>query len=98
MNFDPETLSYSSIGNLSPAFAPVPLYLAPTQLSSASHSPYLGIPTPQSGGAGFSYGTREWGAMPSPGFPPPQAYQEGDMYGHGMGASRGFVPAATVWT
>ncbi|KAF2764131.1 hypothetical protein EJ03DRAFT_40569 [Teratosphaeria nubilosa] len=63
---DPDTFTYTSIGNLSPAFTPsTPHYSMPP--ASTAGSSYLEVPPAQ---ASFSYGTQSWGAMPSPGFPP----------------------------
>lgn len=99
MNISPETWSYVSNGNLSPAFAPSPLHYGSSQSASASQSPFLEVPMPQ---AGFSYGMQSWGVAPSPGFPS-QNYnsQEEQMYGYmqPMGGFRGgFVPPAPIWT
>ncbi|EME48092.1 hypothetical protein DOTSEDRAFT_69884 [Dothistroma septosporum NZE10] len=89
MGVSPETLNYTSIGNLSPAFAPSLLHTtaARTAQPQTSHASYLEVPTSQ---AGFSYGTQSWGAMPSPGFPP-QAYtaQDEQLYGYSVGGFRG---------
>ncbi|CAK4030053.1 related to UPC2 Regulatory involved in control of sterol uptake [Lecanosticta acicola] len=95
LHLSPETLSYTSIGNLSPAFAPSPLHSQGGQLAS-SQSSYLEVPTTQSG---FTYGTQSWGAMPSPGFPP-LASQDDQLYGgYSLGGFRGgFVTPAPVWT
>lgn len=99
----PETFNYTSIGNLSPAFAPSPLHSTAVQparpaQAQTSHASYLEVPTTQSG---FSYGTQSWGAMPSPGFPP-QAYttQDEQLYGYSLGGFRGdgFVTPAPIWT
>ena len=100
---NPDTLSYTTIGNLSPAFAPSTPAHYSSQTNSAAQSPFLEVPIPTH--PGFGYGTSSWGAMPSPGFPP-QVYttQEEQMYGYGMsamslGAFRsGFVSPASVWT
>lgn len=95
LNVDPETLNYTSIGNLSPAFAPSALHVSQP---AASHTSYLEVPNAQSG---FSYGTQSWGAMPSPGFPP-QSYstQDDQLYEYSLGGFRGgFVPPpAPIWT
>jgi hypothetical protein len=93
---DPETLSYTSIGNISPAFTPTtPQYhMQPPPTSSSTPSAYLEVPSTQS----FAYGTQTWGAMPSPSFPPqqyPEPQGQMDLYG---GFRGGFVPAPTVWT
>jgi hypothetical protein len=98
ININPEALSYASIGNLSPAFVPSPLYHGTPQSASSSQSLFLEVPTSQSG---FSYGIQNWGMAPSPGFPA-QTYssQEDQMYGYvpsmGGGFRGGFV--APVWT
>ena len=98
VNINPETLSYTSVGNLSPAFAPSPLHYGTPQSSSSGHSPWLEVPTTHSG---FSYGTQSWG-VPSPGLSP-QGYspQIEQMYGYmsmGSGFRSGFVPSAPIWT
>lgn len=100
LGIDPETLSYTSIGNLSPAFTPSTPAYSIGQFSSSSSTPYLEVPMSQSS---FTYGTQSWGAMPSPGFPP-QAFtaQQEQMYDYGgmsTGEFRGgFVPQAPIWT
>ena len=98
VTISPETLSYTSIGNLSPAFAPSPLHSSTPQSASSSQSPWLEVPSTH---LGFSYGTQSWGLVPSPGFPA-QSYtpQEEQMYGYmSMGGFRGgFVPTAPIWT
>ena len=95
LNVNPETLSYTSIGNLSPAFAPSPLHSAGGHLSS-SQSSYLEVPVSQSG---FTYGTQSWGAIPSPGFPPLASQHDDQLYGYSLGGFRGgFVTPAPIWT
>ena len=97
INISPDTLSYASIGNMSPAFAPSPLHYTP-QSASTSYSPWLQVPSMH---AGFSYGTESWGAT-SPGFPA-HDMQEEQMYGYmsstlgGQHYRGGFVPTP-IWT
>ena len=95
-HINPDTWSYTSIGNLSPAFAPSPLHYTPHSTPS-SQSPWLEVPTPQSG---FGYGTQSWGSSPSPGFPADlQSTQDDQMYYLPVGSFRGgFVPPVSVWT
>lgn len=98
-----DTLNYSSMGNMSPAFAPAPLNYSTPSRSSTSSS-FLEVPGTQN--AGFTYGTQTWGAAPSPGFPP-QLYT-GDVssvYEYDDAASMagfqpqgGFVPPTPIWT
>jgi len=103
-NFNPDAINYTSMGNLSPAFAPsTPHYAASSASASASSSstPFLEVPTSQ-GLSGFGYGTSSWGAMSSPGFPP-QAYMEDaqlyDVSGLSLGGFRGgFVSPTPIWT
>ncbi|KAI6793294.1 hypothetical protein KC363_g4927 [Hortaea werneckii] len=83
----PEALSYNTIGNISPAFAPATPSYPMTQSSSSSSTPYLEVPGSQST---FSLGTQSWGAMPSPAFPPTMyTTQEEQLYG-GYGSIGGF--------
>ncbi|KAI7124005.1 hypothetical protein KC343_g18901 [Hortaea werneckii] len=83
----PEALSYTTIGNISPAFAPATPSYPMTQSSSSSSTPYLEVPGSQST---FSLGTQSWGAMPSPAFPPTMyTTQEEQLYG-GYGSIGGF--------
>lgn len=97
LSVNPDTLDYTSIGNLSPAFAPSPLHGTQTPTPS-SHASYLEVPAAQSG---FTYGTQSWG-VPSPGFPPQQfETQDEQLYGYSLGGFRGgFVAssAAPIWT
>lgn len=99
-NINPEVLGYTSMGNLSPAFVPSPLYHGTPQSASSTQSPFLEVPNPQSG---FSYGMQSWGMAPSPGLPA-QTYapQEDQMYGYVpsslSGFRGGFVPPAPIWT
>ncbi|SMQ47539.1 unnamed protein product [Zymoseptoria tritici ST99CH_1A5] len=70
------TLDYTSIGNMSPAFAPLALHqstgtsrptpVVPSSSTSSSSTAYLDIGDSHSG---FSLGTQNWGVAPSPGFP-----------------------------
>ena len=90
-----DTLSYASIGNISPAFAPSPLHYTP-QSSSGSQSPWLEVPSTHSG---FGFGTQTWGSAPSPALPT-LSLQDEQMYGYmsSMGGFRGgFVPTS-IWT
>ncbi|KAH9828227.1 Sterol uptake control protein 2 [Teratosphaeria destructans] len=90
---DPDTFTYPSVGNLSPAFTPsTPHYSMPP--TSAPGSSYLEVPPAQ---ASFSYGTQSWGAVPSPGLPS-QPFVTPDGTGvyrpMSMGGFRtGFVPS-----
>lgn len=101
LQFDLENASYG-MGNISPAFAPSPLHFQPPQLpSSGSHSPFLEVPSQRSSSyGGFGYNTSEWGAMPSPGFPPtPYNAQDEDVFGYDASLRSGFVAGPpTVWT
>lgn len=99
----PESLNYTTIGNLSPAFAPATPAYSMTQPSSSSSTPFLEVPGSQNS---FSWGTQSWGAIPSPALPPTMyTTQEEQMYG-GYGESMsiggfrdGFVPPpALIWT
>lgn len=96
---NPETLNYTSIGNLSPAFAPSPLHSSGVQAQAqATLTSYLEVPISQSG---FTYGTQSWGAMPSPGFPPQSfAGQDDQFYGYSLSSFRGggFVTPTAIWT
>ena len=103
----PETLSYTNIGNLSPAFAPSALDFTPshTPTASQSSSSFLEVPVSQSG---FTYGTQSWGSLPSPLFPPSiYTTQEEQIYGYGglptlsggfHQSHGGFVQPVTIWT
>ena len=66
--------TYTNPGNLSPAFTPAQIYLTPRSsiASTRRSSSYLEVPTPrmQQDAHGFTLNTSQWGAMPSPGFPP----------------------------
>lgn len=102
INISPEAFNYASVGNISPAFVPSPLYHGTPQSASSSQSPFLEVPTSQSG---FSYGMQGWGMAPSPGLPAQYPSQENQMYGYvpsmsgSMSGFRGgFVPPAPVWT
>jgi hypothetical protein len=88
-----ETLNYTTVGNMSPAFAHLPLQSSTTprqpptipssSLQSASSAAYLGVPTSQ---AGFSLGTQSWGMMPSPSLPPTDwAAQQAHAQAHSEG-------------
>jgi len=88
--FDPTTLNYTTIGNLSPAFAPS----TPHHITNPTSAPasYLEVPPSQ---PSFTLGTQSWGVMPSPGLPA-QAYhntQEQHIYGD----YGGFVQPTSLW-
>ncbi|KAK0366631.1 hypothetical protein LTR02_001111 [Friedmanniomyces endolithicus] len=84
LGVNPDTLSYASIGNLSPAFAPSTPHYSSTQPTSAPAS-YLEVPSHPS----FTSGTQAWG-LPSPSLSAQspsssaQLYttQEENMYGY----------------
>ncbi|PPJ57282.1 hypothetical protein CBER1_11534 [Cercospora berteroae] len=90
MMVSPDTLNYTSIGNISPAFAPSPLHPV-SQQPAAAHTSYLEVPYPA---GSFSTIQSGWGAVPSPGFPP-QSYTAHDeqIYGYSLGGFRGGTPA-----
>lgn len=97
LGIDPEMLMNTSIGDLSPAFTPSSPHV-PGQPLATSDSAFLTVPVPQ---MGFGYGTRTWGAVPSPGLPPqsytsdPECFsgqQPNDLL-HG-----GFVFLPSIWT
>lgn len=108
VNFNIDSTSYVSPGNLSPAFVPSQLHLSSPQVPPPrSHSPFLEIPTPAYtyGNQGFEYGTSQWGAAPSPSFPPQEFGHDEHQYGYesemsisGYHGHGGFVPAPTIWT
>lgn len=97
VNIGPETLSYISMGNISPAFAPSPLHYGTPQSASSTQSPFLEVPSTH---AGFSYGTQSWGTAPSPSFPARYTGQDEQMYDYmAYGGFRGgFVAPAPIWT
>ncbi|KAK6398462.1 hypothetical protein LTR65_000013 [Meristemomyces frigidus] len=100
LGINPDTFSYTTFGNLSPAFTPSTPAYDIGQASSACSTPFLEVPLNQSS---FTYGTQSWGAMPSPSFPPQtfttQEEQIYDYSGMSLGDFRGgFVPPATIWT
>lgn len=66
MDSNSEIINYTSTGNLSPAFAPSPLYYGTPQPVSFAATNFLEVPTH----ASFTMGTQNWGMMPSPGLPP----------------------------
>nr|POE85230.1 hypothetical protein CFP56_67387 [Quercus suber] len=98
---DPETFTYTTIGSISPAFAPSPLhYGSEHRTPSSSQSPYLEVPGNQSS---YGYGAQTWGAAPSPSFSPHAfATQEEHDYDYAdpsLGNFRGgFVAATPIWT
>ncbi|KAK3085205.1 hypothetical protein LTR53_020055, partial [Teratosphaeriaceae sp. CCFEE 6253] len=81
LGIDLGMLNYTSIGNLSPAFAPSTPHYTPGPTSAPAS--YLEVPPNPSS---FTFGTQTWGAMPSPGLPA-QVYvkQEEQLYGGGYG-------------
>lgn len=93
----PDSLSYTTVGNLSPAFRPSPMD-TPTPQSSGSYSSYLEVPGPSSN-PGFGYGTQSWGSAASPGFPAmPTGYAMLDEQSYG-GFQTGLVASpASIWT
>lgn len=93
----PDALSYTTVGNLSPAFRPLPLD-NPTPQSSGSYSSYLEVPGPSSNSS-FSYGTQSWGTASSPGFTTmPSEYGMPDETSYG-GFQAGLVASpAPIWT
>nr|POF24078.1 hypothetical protein CFP56_55014 [Quercus suber] len=98
---DPETLTYTTIGSLSPAFVASPLhYGSEHHTPSSSHSSYLEVPSNQ---ASSGYTTQTWGAVPSPSFAPhaftvPEE-QDYDYDDPSLGNFRGgFVTATPIWT
>lgn len=99
MNINTDAMSYASIGNLSPAFVPSPLYHGTPQSASSAQSPFLEVPS--SAQTGFSYGMQGWGMAPSPGFPAQTYGSQEDQMGYIpslSGFRGGFVPPAPVWT
>lgn len=104
-NVGPETLSYTTVGNISPAFAPSSLHYGvqqPNSQSSSRPSSFLEVPSVYQGATtGFGYGTETWGAVPSPGLPA-AAYSSSqeDAYGYMPlgGFQSGFVNSAPIWT
>jgi hypothetical protein len=66
------TLDYTTIGNMSPAFAPLPLHSNASNrqtpiVPSSSTTTYLDIPVSQ---PGYTLGTQNWGLTSSPDFQP----------------------------
>lgn len=94
-NFNPETLDYTTIGNMSPAFAPSPLHPSAGQTPTLPSS-YLEVPSSQA--AGFTLGTQQWGVVPSPGFPPQEFTEQEQYYGYPMGNFRSGFVAPIIWT
>ncbi|KAK4556730.1 hypothetical protein LTR86_006301 [Recurvomyces mirabilis] len=80
LGLTPEVVNYNSMGNLSPAFAPIVPHFLPSQPSSASATPFLEVPTDQS----FTFGTQNWGAVPSPRFPPQYGYNSPEEQTYGF--------------
>lgn len=93
--FNPETLDYTTIGNMSPAFTPSPLHPAAGQTPTLPSS-FLEVPSSQT--AGFTLGTQQWGVVPSPGFPPQEYTEQAQLYDYSMGGFRGGFVAPTIWT
>ena len=92
-----DALSYTTVGNISPAFVPSPLH-TPTPQSSSSYSSFLEVPG--SSDPGFGYGTQNWGVAPSPGYPAgtPVYGMPDAQSSYGGFRSSGLVNPATVWT
>lgn len=90
----PDALSYTTVGNLSPAFVPSPLHTPTPQSSSSSYASFLEVPGPSN--AGFGYGTQTWGVAPSPGYPAAYGLQSEPAYGEFRAGS--VHSPATVWT
>ncbi|KAK4995145.1 hypothetical protein LTR66_004972 [Elasticomyces elasticus] len=106
------TMSYNgAYGNPSPALTPAALHVAPNAISSASS--YLEVPTPPTvfDARGFEFVTSEWGALPSPGFPPrgPGVQEQqsngyvgvtpfGGFGGEAGGGGGGFETHPAIWT
>lgn len=96
---DVGTLAYSTIGNLSPAFAPAPLSYVPEHSSSSS---FLDVPQLHGGSA---FGTPDWSTAPSPQHYTSDLYSYSDqtgpnqeMFDYGMATfDRGFVPTTPIW-
>lgn len=92
----PDALSYTTVGNISPAFRPSPMH---TPQSSSSYSSYLEVP----GGlpsSGFAYGTQSWGTTASPGFPDMSSgyeIEEPESYGT-YGAGLVAASPVPIWT
>jgi hypothetical protein len=99
IHFNPETLSYASIGNISPAFAPSTPSHYGTPLSASSQSPFLEVP---SANPSFGYGTQNWATVPSQGFPQVSSPQDEQIYGYmppmGGGFRGGCVESVPIWT
>lgn len=104
VDFDMDAVAYGNPGSLSPAFTPsTPMHL--NAVPASTGSPYLEVPGPRGHYEGQGLFSNEWGAMPSPGFPP-QGFQEEQMFGYGLDQSYGnfrggFVPTAyipAIWT
>lgn len=97
--FEPEALTYSAVGNISPAFAPSTPSQSIPRSASSSISSYLEVPTDHSS---FTYGTQTWGVIPSPSFLPQLESSLADMTGYRHVASDyfcgGYAQAAPIWT
>lgn len=90
-----DIFDYTTMGNMSPAFAPSPLHPSSGQTPTLPSS-YLEVPNSQP--AGFTLGTQQWGILPSPGFPPQTYTEQGQLYGYAMGGFRDGFVAPTIWT
>lgn len=92
VTYSQEAYVPSQVGDLSPAFTPAP----PHDSSLSMATEFLAVPMAQEG---FSYGTSNWGAMPSPGFPPlasnMPAFDSSDDF---RGLHGGFVNPLPIWT
>ncbi|WPH03520.1 Hypothetical protein R9X50_00640000 [Acrodontium crateriforme] len=90
LNVEPDTFSYTTIGNLSPAFTPSAPHYTESGRPLSTH--FLEVPSQ----ASFTYGTQTWGAQPSPGFPPHDfpatATEEHDFGGMSLDGLRGGIP------
>jgi hypothetical protein len=104
-NMDMENIVYQPFANLSPGQVPSSLH---SRLSPGSHSPYLEVPSagPTYDNTSYIYGTPvEWGAAPSPAFPPQSYMSQHEEQGYDSeigtpygGFSGGFVNAPPIWT
>lgn len=107
--FDMDSPTYTPFASASPGLihVPPPPSARHSRMSSGSQSPFLEVPTagPMYERPTFGYGGVDWGAAPSPAFPP-QAYSSqdeeqgynSDMGAPGEGFSGGFVNIPTIWT
>lgn len=91
-----DVLSYTSVGNISPAFMPSPLH-SPAPQSAGSYAFFLNVPSGPTS-AGFDYGMQDWGVVPSPAFPAtPAEYGVPDDHSY-VGFRAGLVSSPVpVW-